>query len=64
MHNVVTCASLGVQEKELAKEMGGLGLGDGEGQSSSVAAGGAKKYSKSSFFDNISCDVLDRAQGG
>lgn len=44
--------------------MGGFGLGDEEGQSSSVTAGGVKKYSKSSFFDNISCDVLDRVQGG
>lgn len=24
---------------------------------------GVKKYNKSSFFDEISCDVLDRAQG-
>ena len=57
-----------VQEKELEKEMRGLGLG---GQSASAAAEGGdgggggevKKYSNCSFFDNISCDVLDRAQG-
>lgn len=26
-------------------------------------ADGVKTYNKSSFFDEISCDVLDRAQG-
>lgn len=39
--------------------MGGLNLG----QASAPAAGEVKKYDKSSFFDEISCDVLDRAQG-
>ena len=58
--------ALPLQEKELAKEMDGLSLA----QASSSAAGGAagatdgvKKYNKSSFFDEISCDVLDRAAG-
>ena len=56
-----------VQEKELAKEMDSLSMG---AQASSSAVGGAggatdgvKKYNKSSFFDEISCDVLDKAAG-
>lgn len=60
-------AALSLQEKELAKEMDGLNI---VAQTSSSAAGGAggaadgvKKYNKSSFFDEISCDVLDRAAG-
>lgn len=59
--------ALPLQEKELAKEMTGLNI---VAQTSSSAAGGAggtadgvKKYNKSSFFDEISCDVLDRAAG-
>lgn len=58
---------MSLQEKELAKEMGGLSMG---AQASSSAVGGAggatdgvKKYNKSSFFDEISNDVLDRAAG-
>lgn len=40
--------------------MDGLNLA----QASTPAGGDAvKKYNKSSFFDEISCDVLDRAQG-
>jgi len=54
------------QEKELAKEMDGLSLAQGSSSASGGAAGatdGVKKYNKSSFFDEISCDVLDRAAG-
>ncbi|CAM9367634.1 unnamed protein product [Choristocarpus tenellus] len=52
------------KEKELAKEMGSLTLEQGAGAGSSAVGGiEAKKYNKSSFFDEISCDVLDRAQG-
>lgn len=55
------------QEKELAKEMGGLSVEASNSTASSGGAGGAtdgvKKYNKSSFFDEISCDVLDRAAG-
>lgn len=55
------------QEKELAKEMGGLSVEASTSTASSGGAGGAtdgvKKYNKSSFFDEISCDVLDRAAG-
>lgn len=49
------------QEKEFAKEMDNLSLGQ-----AGTSAGGevVKKYDKSSFFDEISCDILDRAQGG
>lgn len=50
------------QEKEFAKEMGGLGVGQDSAPSSGTSEG-VKKYNKSSFFDEISCDVLDRAQG-
>lgn len=56
-----------LQEKELAKEMDSLSMG---AQASSSAVGGSggatdgvKKYNKSSFFDEISNDVLDRAAG-
>lgn len=59
--------ALHFQEKELAKEMDGLKI---VAHASGSAAGGAggvadgvKKYNKSSFFDEISCDVLDRAAG-
>ncbi|CBN73862.1 Novel Sm-like protein with long N-and C-terminal domains [Ectocarpus siliculosus] len=55
------------KEKELAKEMGGLSVEASNSTASSGGAGGAtdsvKKYNKSSFFDEISCDVLDRAAG-
>lgn len=47
--------------------MDGLSMG---AQASSSAVGGVggatdgvKKYNKSSFFDEISCDVLDKAAG-
>ncbi len=46
--------------------MDGLSLAQGSGSASGGAAGatdGVKKYNKSSFFDEISCDVLDRAAG-
>lgn len=56
-----------LQEKELAKEMDGLSMGAQASSSTVGGAGGAtdgvKKYNKSSFFDEISCDVLDRAAG-
>ncbi|CAM9489771.1 unnamed protein product [Scytosiphon promiscuus] len=55
------------KEKELAKEMDGLSLGAQTSRSSpaagSTGADAVKKYNKSSFFDEISCDVLDRAAG-
>lgn len=46
--------------------MDGLSLAQGSSSASGGAAGatdGVKKYNKSSFFDEISCDVLDRAAG-
>lgn len=43
--------------------MGGLSLGKESASSGTPAVDGVKKYNKSSFFDEISCDVLDRAQG-
>lgn len=54
-----------LQEKEMAKEMNVLSLvqGSGTAESGLDASEGVKKYSKSSFFDEISCDVLDRAKG-
>lgn len=55
------------QEKELAKELDGLSLAAQTSQSTAATGGtgsdGVKKYNKSSFFDEISCDVLDRAAG-
>lgn len=55
---------LALQEKELAKEMDGLNLTQSANAGAGAgAADGVKKYNKSSFFDEISCDVLDRAQG-
>lgn len=59
-------SSLAPQEKELAKEMDGLNLTQNTAAAGAGGAGavdGVKKYNKSSFFDEISCDVLDRAQG-
>ncbi|CAN0219807.1 unnamed protein product [Discosporangium mesarthrocarpum] len=50
-------------KEELAKEMGSLMLDQGAGPGSTEGGGEVKKYSKSSFFDEISCDMLDRAQG-
>lgn len=58
---------MSLQEKELAKEMDDLSMGTQASSSAVGGAGGAtdgvKKYNKSSFFDEISCDVLDRAAG-
>lgn len=60
MSNPDTSSVLAQQEKEFAKEMDNLSLGQ-----AGTSAGGevVKKYDKSSFFDEISCDILDRAQG-
>lgn len=61
---VVRCVcSLAPQEKELAKEMGGLNLTQKTAATGAGGVDGVKKYNKSSFFDEISCDVLDRAEG-
>lgn len=63
----LTLLAVSLQEKELAKEMDGLSMGAQVSSSAAGGVGGAsdgvKKYNKSSFFDEISCDVLDRAAG-
>lgn len=48
--------------------MDGLNVAQTSSSATAASAMGAasdsvKKYNKSSFFDEISCDVLDRAQG-
>lgn len=43
--------------------MDGLNLTQKTAAAGAGGVDGVKKYNKSSFFDEISCDVLDRAQG-
>lgn len=66
-YDIRQLVALRLQEKELAKEMDGLNIVAHTSSSAAGGAGGAadgvKKYNKSSFFDEISCDVLDRAAG-